>query len=52
MDMVNLKINGIPVSVEKGSTIFRCCKKNTYRNSYIMLYEGLERDWCLPYVYR
>ena len=30
MDMVNLKINGIPVCVEKGSTILDAARKTGY----------------------
>ena len=50
MEMVNIKINGMPVSVPAGTTILEAATYAGIRNSHPVLSEGNQRDRRLPHL--
>ena len=50
MEMVNIKINGMPLSVPAGSTILEAARYAGIEYSDPVLAEGHQRDRRLPYL--
>ena len=50
MDMVNVKVNGIAVSVPKGSTILEAARAAWRGDSHPLLSEGNQRNRRLPHL--